>query len=70
MPKIIKIEQVKKKKNLMQIIMNTLKFNRDFTPHAANKLFSLIRHQAARGAIEEDRLRYRQSVLVKKTELL
>jgi len=54
----------------MQIIMNTLKFNRDFTPHAANKLFSLIRHQAARGAIEEDRLRYRQSVLVKKTELL
>jgi len=25
--------------------------NRDFTPHAANRLLSLIRHQAARGAI-------------------
>jgi len=30
--------------------MNILLFNRDCTSHA-NKLFSLIRHQAARGAI-------------------
>jgi len=34
-----------------QIIIKILQFIRDCTPHAANQLFLLIRHQAARGAI-------------------
>jgi len=38
-------------KSYNQIRINIWQFNRDCTPHAANKLFLLIRHQAARGAI-------------------
>jgi len=32
--------------NYNQIIINVLQFNRDCTPYAASKLFSITRHQA------------------------
>jgi len=38
-------------KSYYQIIINNLQFNQDCAPHAANQLFSLIRHQAAGGAL-------------------
>jgi len=49
MPKIIEIGQSLKSYN--QLIINILEFNRDFSPHAANKSISQIRNQAAMGAI-------------------
>jgi len=67
-------------KSYSQIIINVLKLNPDYTAHAANILFSLIRHQATRGAIgwlsrpsgaiKKDRWRSRLGMLMKKAELL
>jgi len=38
-------------KSYSQKIINIFKLNLDCSPHAANKLFSLTRHQAARGRL-------------------
>jgi len=48
MPKIIKIGQFIK--SYLQIKLNNLQIN-DCTSHAAIRLFTLTRHQAARGAM-------------------